>query len=259
LILLQLKSDYKRIFSSPKIYCSIAGVVSLCYISTGKYIHGSEDIYYILDILIGLSVFKKLIVIFAALPCVTGFYDDWKHQYIKNIVLRTGKKNYMISKIVVCVTISFLVVFIGILLFISGLIATGTDCSGIYKSGALNEIMPYGTLLYQNSFWYICSIASIYALSMSVWAMSGLMLSAFIPNSFAAVCSPLIFSYLLEEVTAFFPPYFNMYFLSKGSDILGKGAAYSYFYTIFVFALFFWGEGYIFGKRVNRRLENGIC
>ena len=76
-------------------YLSILGVVLLCYISTEKYIHGSVDIYYILDILIGLSVFKKLIIIFSALPCVTGFYDDWKHQYIKNIVIRTGRRNRM--------------------------------------------------------------------------------------------------------------------------------------------------------------------
>lgn len=36
--------------------------------------------------------FQKLIIIFSALPCVTGFYDDWKHQYIKNIVNSNGKK-----------------------------------------------------------------------------------------------------------------------------------------------------------------------
>ena len=49
MILQQLKADYKRIFSSPKMYLSILGVVLLCYISTEKYIHGSVDIYYILD------------------------------------------------------------------------------------------------------------------------------------------------------------------------------------------------------------------
>lgn len=92
MILQQLKADYKRIFSSPKMYLSILGVVLLCYISTEKYIHGSVDIYYILDILIGLSVFKKLIIIFSALPCVTGFYDDWKHQYIKKYSHSNGKK-----------------------------------------------------------------------------------------------------------------------------------------------------------------------
>ena len=42
-------------------YLSILGVVLLCYISTEKYIHGSVDIYYILDILIGLSVFIKFV------------------------------------------------------------------------------------------------------------------------------------------------------------------------------------------------------
>lgn len=254
----QLKADYKRIFSSPKIYLAIGGVIFLCYISTEKYIHGREDIYYILDILIGLSMFKKLIVVFAALPCVTGFYDDWKYHYIKNIVLRTGKKNYILSKIIVCSTISFLVVFVGILLFISGLIITGTDYSGVYQSGALQEAMPYGVLLYQNSFWYVCSIVSIYALSMTVWVMSGLMISAYIPNSFVAVCTPLIFSYLLEEITSFFPPYLNLYLLAKGRDILGKSAGYSYIYTIVVFLILIFGEGYMFRRRVKRRLENEI-
>ena len=36
MILQQLKADYKRIFSSPKMYLSILGVVLLCYISTEK-------------------------------------------------------------------------------------------------------------------------------------------------------------------------------------------------------------------------------
>ena len=155
-------------------YLSILGVVLLCYISTEKYIHGSVDIYYILDILIGLSVFKKLIIIFSALPCVTGFYDDWKHQYI-------------ISKIVVCVSISFLVVFLGILIFIGLLIGMGFDYSGINGMG-LDENMPYGIFLYQKPFLYVCCIVSIYAESMAVWVMSGLMISSYIPNSFVAIC-----------------------------------------------------------------------
>lgn len=57
---------------------------------------------------------------------------------------------------------------------------------------------------------------------MAVWVMSGLMISSYIPNSFVAVCSPLIFSYLLEEITGLLPPYFNMYLLAKASNVLGK-------------------------------------
>ena len=50
MILQQLKADYKRIFSSPKMYLSILGVVLLCYISTEKYIHGSVDILSLIHI-----------------------------------------------------------------------------------------------------------------------------------------------------------------------------------------------------------------
>lgn len=60
MILQQLKADYKRIFSSPKMYLSILGVVLLCYISTEKYIHGSVDIYYILDIFNWVERFQKI-------------------------------------------------------------------------------------------------------------------------------------------------------------------------------------------------------
>ena len=137
MITAQLKTDYKRILGSPKIYLSVLGIILLCVLSTKRYIHGQEDIFYVLDILIGLSVFKKLIVIFAAIPCVMGFYEDWKHQYIRNIVLRTGKKHYVLSKIIVCVTISFFVVFIGITLFLGGLMILGVDYSGVCNVGAL--------------------------------------------------------------------------------------------------------------------------
>lgn len=258
MIFAQIKSDLKRIFVSPKIYGAVACVFFLCYISTEEYIQGNVDIFYILDLLIGLSVFKKLIVIFAALPCVTGFYDDWKNQYIKNIVMRGGKSNYIISKVVTCVVISFLIVFIGIFLYMFSLILMGVDYSGNNDIGGLTESTLYGVLLLKNPLVYTCCIISIYAASMSVWVVSGLMMSAYIPNSFVAVCCPLIYSYLVEEVTAFLPPYLNMYFLTKGNDILGISATYSYLYTILIFGVLIIIQGYIFGKRVVRRLGNEI-
>lgn len=102
-----------------------------------------------------------------------------------------------------CVSISFLVVFLGILIFIGLLIGMGFDYSGINGMG-LDENMPYGIFLYQKPFLYVCCIVSIYAASMAVWVMSGLMISSYIPNSFVAICSPLIFSYLLEEITGLY-------------------------------------------------------
>lgn len=201
--------------------------------------------------------FQKIDNYFFGAALCDRFYDDWKHQYIKNIVIRTGRRNYIISKIVVCVSISFLVVFLGILIFIGLLIGMGFDYSGINGMG-LDENMPYGIFLYQKSFLYVCCIVSIYAASMAVWVMSGLMISSYIPNSFVAICSPLIFSYLLEEITGLLPPYFNMYLLAKASNVLGKNATYSYLYTIFIFTVLILGQGLIFAKRVKRRLGNEI-
>lgn len=81
----------------------------------------------------------------------------------------------------VCVSISFLVVFLGILIFIGLLIGMGFDYSGINGMG-LDENMPYG-IFYIKAILYVCCIVSIYAASMAVWVMSGLMISSYIPNS----------------------------------------------------------------------------
>lgn len=49
-----------------------------------------------------------------------------------------------------------------------------------------------------------------------------------------------------------------MYFLTKGNDILGMSATYSYLYTILIFGVLIIIQGYVFGKRVVRRLGNEI-
>lgn len=78
----------------------------------------------------------------------------------KNIVIRTGRRNYIISKIVVCVSISFLVVFLGILIFIGLLIGMGFDYSGINGMG-LDENMPYG-IFYIKSHFYMYVVSSVF-------------------------------------------------------------------------------------------------
>ena len=61
----------------------------------------------------------------------------------------------------VCVSISFLVVFLGILIFIGLLIGMGFDYSGINGMG-LDEMMPYGVFLYQKPFLYVYVVSSVF-------------------------------------------------------------------------------------------------
>lgn len=251
----QLKMDFKRVIVSPKSYLSILGIVIICWISTKSYFRGNPDSYYILDLLISLSFFKKLIILFSALPFVACFCEDWKHQYIRSVVIRSGKNNYIYSKILICVCSSFLVTFLGItcfLLLYNVFLSHGGDI------GNLSESLPYGMLINRNPLVYFFIIISIYSMSLAMWTISGLMMSSYMQNTFIAICTPIIFSYLIEEITYSYPLFMNLYTLARGYDILGLGALGSYLYTILVFVCMIALQGYVFGKNVKRRLSHEI-
>ena len=50
-----------------------------------------------------------------------------------------------------------------------------------------------------------------------MWAVSGAAVSAIIPNSFVAICTPYIFSYIIEKITMTLPDYLNLYYLTSVS------------------------------------------
>lgn len=106
-----------QLFSAPLFYLSIIGVTVLCFISISERISLSDPgitVAYCFEIFLGLTMFKKLVVLFAAIPYVSSFCVDWKYQYIKPVVVRTGIKRYVWSKIITCFISGFLTVFIGL-------------------------------------------------------------------------------------------------------------------------------------------------
>src|SRR5690606_27960333 len=91
-----------EVFSSPYFYLSIIGVTILCFISVwNEFTSGANlSVAYYIDIFVGLTMFKKLVVLFAAVPYVASFCSDWKCQYIKPVVIRTGISKYIWSKVI---------------------------------------------------------------------------------------------------------------------------------------------------------------
>ncbi|PLR86824.1 hypothetical protein CVD25_17910 [Bacillus canaveralius] len=252
--------SFMQVFSSPVFYLSAIGVTFLCFISIWERISASEagvTVYYSLDIFIGLTMLKKLVVLFAALPYVASFCSDWKFQYIKPVVIRTGIKKYVWSKIFTCFVSGLLTVFLGLVLFITLL----SFKVPIFPSGNLDQefLPPFGTLA-KGDFPILLLLAESFVFSMAaaLWTVVGLAVSAFIPIHFVAIAAPVIASYVLEEMTMFLPNWLNLYYITRSADVIHQGPLVSITYFIFIFILFSVLAGLLFDYQVKRRLRNEV-
>jgi hypothetical protein len=162
---------------SKKMILSIISVFLLCIIGIHKYVvfdHlQSMDVLYFLELLTGLSMFKKLLIIVAGMPFVIGFCQDWNSQYVRFLVIRSGIKRYICSKILVCAASSLLAVIIGMALFLlliscfmpfinpevnamEGNAFRSLFSSGHYATSALLHVFGFAL---GNTFWILCGFA----------------------------------------------------------------------------------------------------
>lgn len=249
-----------QVFSSPLFYLSIIGITATCFVSIWERVSISEPritVVYCFDIFIGLTMFKKLAVLFAAIPYVSSFCSDWKYQYIKPVVIRTGVKRYIWSKIITCFVSGFLTVFIGLILFILFLSLQ----MPMFPSQNIDQaIYPPFAPLAEGNFPVLFLLAQsfIFSMSAALWVVVGLALSAFIPIHFVAIATPVIASYLLEQLSQYLPAWLNLYYLTSSTDVIHQGPLISFVYFCFIFILFALLAGLLFDYQVKRRLRNEV-
>jgi hypothetical protein len=76
---------------------------------------------------------------------------------------------------------------------------------------------------------------------------------------YVALGTPLIFGYLLEELTYKLPDAINLYMLSHSAKIINGSAVLNYIYTIFVFLLLITSFSIVFAYFVKRRIRNEMA
>lgn len=250
------RMTFLQIIKRPCLYLSIAAIVVICFLTIEQYTsktNQGESVAYLIELIISLSMTKKLLILCASFACVPGFCTDWNSQFIKMITVRSGIKKYTFAKVSVCFMISFLTVFIGMAVFAAML-------SLKYTIVNIEDISaPFGVLAEGGwSFFYPLSLIWIFAMSAAAWASVGLMVSSYIPNSFVAIMVPIVSSYIFEEITNYLPPFLNLYLITRSVDVIGQGALSSFVYFTVVFLLIVVAAGVIFHYRVKRRVRNEI-
>lgn len=208
-------------------------------------------------LLINLDSFRKIMPIFGALPFAANFAEEWKNGVTVSCVSRCGAAKYAVSNVVMCFACALFSVFLPMILF-AWLYSFGIPLIGSNYDSFINNV-PFGFFIKHNMpFMYIVVESFIFAECGAMWAVVGLMISAFFPNKYIAVVTPLVAGYVIERITINFPDMFNLWYISVSTlhwESLWGQIAYSVLFLLLLAAIC----GVIFGITVKRRVENEIA
>lgn len=245
---------WKQIVSSPMTYFSILCISAVCFFGMSSQTP-SFGVIYAFDVMLDLSSYRKLMMLFASLPFISRFAQEWNAGASNQIIARTTPRKYIFAHIFTGFLTAFLTVFLGILLCV-GLFCVKNplylDYGNTYD-GAIMQLLTeknVGLFLLFRTFHYSFSIA--------VWGLSGLAISSVFLNSFIAICAPLVFSYTLELLTiesVFLP---DLWRLSLSYTGVSSNPWIASGYIVLVFSAVGVLFSAVFAYFSKRRIENEI-
>lgn len=209
-----LKADLYRALLSLNFIIPIIFTMFVMFISCFGFISNTSDVIYLLGhALTGSGSVLFILCIAPILPYGMSFASDMEDKAAHFWIIRSGVKNYAISKFLSSVIAGFLSVSISIVVF------TWIMSSFFPLFIQLSTGNSYATLLeYNKPIMYIFAIAAHYSLSAVLFAGGAIAVSAFIPNKFTVIAAPIVIYFVLMRLTdlASIPIFLKASFLVQG-------------------------------------------
>lgn len=239
---------YKLIYS-PLFYIGIAGVVGICCLRLMPSAFKGIDVLMEMELLTALDGFRKMFVIVGALPFAANFSDEWNSMITTSCITRKSVRKYAVSNVVMCYISSLATIFIGMMLFC----AVYSIFIPFYVPESGSTFPPYDVL---PPLLGLMAKTFVFSASCAMWAVMGLMLTAFFPSKYIAICAPLVFSYAIERVTMNFPADFDLWGLSLSHTEMSALSAF--LWSNGIFAAIAVICGIVFTEVVERKVQNGF-
>lgn len=244
------KAYFYKLLRSPLFYIGFLATLALSIYSINR-ING-KNVFTNLDVLISIEDYRKIFVLFAALPFASNFADEWNSKAVVNCITRKDTDNYAVSNVIMCFFSAFAVVFAGLMIYIFVLSAR----MPLYDPDTTVP-PPYGILCENGApMFAVTLIAFVYALSCAMWAVMGLAATAFFPSKYIALCAPFVFCYIIERFSNIFPLEFQFGPLSKSWS--GWAPLPAFLKSCLILLATSVVCGIIFTVKVKRRVENEL-
>ncbi len=247
------KAYLYKLVRLPLFYISIAGVIGICALRLLPSAFKGIDVLMEMEIIRSVDGYRKIFVILGSLPFAANFSDEWISMVTMNCITRKSVKKYTVANVAMCFVSAFFTIFIGMMIF-AGIYSINYP---FYSVGGGSGSAPYG-IFTLNGFpaLDLAAVTFVFAASCAMWAVMGLMLTAFFPSKYIAICAPFVFSYAIERVTMNFTEDFDLWSLSLSHT--GWSALPAFIYANVIFVGISVICGIIFTKIVERRVQNGF-
>lgn len=167
-------------------------------------------------------IFFALLPLLAAIPFADTFFTDRKSGYIKNVLVRTKKKDYFLAKYIatfisggLAITIPLLVNLIIAAMFLPSFVPEVT------QSFAIGPAHLWSKLFFTHPYIYLIGFLMIDFIFSGLIATIGLSVSFFIEYRFMALITPFIVYIFVYTVLGSFnlAKYIPFYFLQPGFEV----------------------------------------
>lgn len=199
----------------------------------------------------GFSLFAP---VFAVIPSATQFCDDYNSGYIKSILFRMSKKEYIREKIICCSIAGGLAVFLPELICGAIFAFVGHPHIPSQYSSYLNSTV-FSQVQYIWGGYLVFVLFLFFAfLFGAVWSNIGLCISAYIPNRYIALAAPFALYYglhLLLNRSVIFAVYSPANMVQPTSRLFPNIAfPIAYQLLLYLFAIM------LFSRKTIRRIQD---
>lgn len=264
-----LRADLRQAFRQPFLLAVLG--VSLCFVldnvqDLGFVIHGDPELlknsgicvqyFYFQAVFLGGVFCSYLLPILTAVPYAASYSLELQNRVLIYQITRGHKRSYFTNKVLATALSGGLAASLGSLLFMLALAVKIPIITPI----SLFEMQdfPYvGALSVHGGLPYLMIVVYLLFLSGALWSSAGLCISAFLPNPYLAVCSPMMLQFFLVELGRLLhlEHHQRLDMLLCGRSELHSDAFTLVLLTVAV-CLLVTGFGIVFTKRCERRLEN---
>lgn len=253
-----IRTYFKNVIFSPLFFCSVLGVAVLSFLSTFQYVTEFDGVIYYYGLALDFGAYRKFFMLFAALPFTGQYAKEQNAGMTTTVVARTSVKAYLWSHVLYCFLSAFFTCMIGCTLSILVYQMLGypvwIEDESSYYDGVIGVFLNSGSTIWKYFFFKTLH----YSVSLGVWALSGLAASALYVNTYLAVASPLIFSYILEMFTIEAENLPNLWLLSLTYTEVSEHLWIASCYIIGVFLLIGSIFAMVFFRFAKKRIQGEI-
>lgn len=251
-------TELKHALLSKRFLLTVPAIVilSLCSLISEIRTIPDSSVYYLYMVYFYYPMWM-IVFVLAPIPGASTFCLDWNTKMYRLKVIRSGKRPYVLAKILVTWLTSFLAVFLSQTLLL--LLLAGTH--PVLHPGDGNALQGgiYQAYLNTSGIWvYFMSKAFFLSAGVSFFSVFALWISEKIPDKLLNVTAPIIGYYLVDNLTAWLrlPAVLSVPHLIKGNIEVAKGVGYTWLYVGGMFGLFSLVFGYFFFRNCIRKMEN---